>query len=281
MKPVTARTRLIVLLGDPVDHSLSPELQNAAIRTAGLDAVYLALRVEGHAVETLMRTVAAAGGGGNVTLPHKGRAAEALDGPSEAVEATGACNVFWWDPELGLCGDNTDAEAFRGAAEAVMGRSLRGARILLLGAGGAARAAVHAAREAGAARIAILNRTIARAERLRDERGADAGVDVLPDREATRGEDYDLVANATSLGLRAEDPLPLELEALNAGAVLDLVYGPDGTRWVRQARELGLPAEDGRRMLVLQAAAGFRRWFDRDPPLDVMFRAVGLPAETA
>lgn len=275
MKPPTAKTRLLLLLGDPVRHSRSPEIQNAAIEAAALDAVYLALRLERGFVEAMMRSVAGAGGGGNVTLPHKEAAAAALDHASEAVEATGACNLFWWETDRGLCGDNSDVEAFRRAAEHLLEGELRGRRVLVLGAGGAARAVVHACQASGARWTGIVNRTRARARELADRLGGELVV-VADAAAAADAGPYDLIVNATSLGLGRTDPLPLDLGPIETRAALDLVYGPSGTAWVRHARETGVRAEDGLRMLVLQAAAGFERWFDREPSLEVMFRASGL-----
>src|SRR5690606_22243888 len=103
----TSATRLIALLGNPVAHSISPIFQNAAFRHAGVDGVYLALRCEGAAVPGLLRGIALAGGGGNVTVPHKEVAAEAVDEPTEAVRRTGACNTFWSEGDR-IRGDNTD-----------------------------------------------------------------------------------------------------------------------------------------------------------------------------
>ncbi|MGD2151815.1 MAG: shikimate dehydrogenase [Gemmatimonadales bacterium] len=268
--------RLFALLGAPVHHSLSPALQNAALNAIQIDAVYVALWTWDELVGPLMRSLARAGGGGNVTLPHKRAAAAALDRPSETVRATGACNVFWWDDASGLCGDNTDAAAFLAAAQAVLRGEVTGCRVLLLGAGGAARAVVHACRTAGVDRVEILNRTRARAEALVEDLGTPAGVRVLERGEALPGEPYDLVVNATSLGLDPSDPLPLEPGAVQARAILDLVYGRDETPLVRAARAAGIEAADGRLMLVEQAALSFRKWFDRDPPREVMLRAVGL-----
>jgi shikimate dehydrogenase len=270
--------RLYALLGAPVHHSLSPALQNAAINALGLDAVYVALRTWDELVGPFMRSLALAGGGGNVTLPHKRAAAAALDHPSDDVRATGACNTFWWDEGRGLCGDNTDVAAFRKAAEALLREELAGCRVLLLGAGGAARAVVHACRGAGVDRVEILNRTRERAEALVADLGAPPGVQVLEGGEAVAGEAYDLVVDATSLGLDPSDPLPLEPEAVRARAVLDLAYGRDATPLVRAAGAAGIEAADGRLMLVEQAALSFRRWFDRDPPREVMLQAVGLMA---
>lgn len=268
--------RLFVLLGDPVHHSLSPAMHNAAFRALGLDAVYVALRTWPELVGPLMRSVASEGGGGNVTLPHKQAAAELLDHASDAVRATGACNVYWWEAERGLCGDNTDVEAFLAAARAVLGGELKGLRVLLLGAGGAARAVAYACLRAKTARVAILNRTVSRARSLIRDLGEPASLVHLQSPAQLGREPFDLIVNATPLGLTDRDPLPLDLRSVNAAAVLDLAYGRTETPLVRAAREAGLRAGDGRRMLVEQAAASFRQWFAREPPREVMYRAVGL-----
>lgn len=266
--------RLFVLLGSPVDHSLSPALHQAAFRALEADAVYAAVEAEAAEVEPVMRAVARSGGG-NVTLPHKERAAEAVDRASRAVEATGACNCFWRTPDGDLAGDNTDVEGFLAAvagllpdatAPAEEGGGLAGRRVLLLGAGGGARAVLHGLDRVGAGRVDVLNRTRERADRMVERvPGGELDARVLRRREDAAGR-YDLVVNATSLGLEPDDRLPVELGELEAGAVFDLVYAPGGTRWSRHARSLGVPARDGLEMLVRQAAASLRRWMDAEPP---------------
>lgn len=265
--------RLFVLLGSPVEHSLSPALHDAAFRALGVDAVYAAVETEAAEVEAVMRAVARSGGG-NVTLPHKELAAEAVDRASPAVEATGACNCFWRAPGGDLAGDNTDVEGFLAAAGGLVpdaaspddaSDGLAGRRVLLLGAGGGARAVLHALDRAGAGRVDVLNRTRERAERMA-ERVPGPGLDVRVLRRRGDVDDrYDLVVNATSLGLDPDDPLPIELGGLEVGAAFDLVYAPGGTRWSRHARSVGVPARDGREMLVRQAAASLRRWLDEEP----------------
>lgn len=262
------------LLGRPVGHSLSPRLHRRAFRELGRDACYVALDSEDGEVEPLMRALARSGGGGNVTLPHKERAAVVLEAPAAAVRATGACNCFWRDPDGRLAGDNTDVEGFSGAVGEILGggRPLEGRIVLLLGAGGGARAVAHACLDGGVERVDVLNRTTRRArglaERLGDER-----LRVLADRGAVEGP-YDLVVNATSLGLRDGDRLPLRLTGLDAGAAFDLVYGGGRTAWTEHADELGIRALDGREMLVRQAAASLCRWFGETPPLSTLRRAL-------
>lgn len=271
---ITARTRTFALLGSPVSHSLSPRLQNAAFRAAGVDGVYVALACSEADFPGLLRALGRAGGGGNVTVPHKRAAVQVIDAPTPEVERTGACNTFWWEDGV-IHGDNTDVEGFRAAAGALLG-SVAGARVLVLGAGGAARAAVAALLDGRADAVAVLNRTAPRAEALRDALDPSGRrVRVLVP-GALRREGFDLVVNATSLGLHAEDPLPLRLDAVGrVGAALDLVYRTSETAWVAHARAEGVPAADGREMLLHQGAAAFRRWWGAEAPLEAMREALG------
>jgi shikimate dehydrogenase len=274
--PVTAATRLLVLLGDPVSHSRSPLLQNAAMRALGLDGVYVALRCGPAEVPGLLRGLALAGGGGNVTVPHKEAAYAAVDQCTAAAEATGAVNTFWSiDGEV--WGDNTDVAGFSAAVRMLLGRSISGGRALVIGAGGGARAAVHALASHGAERIVIVNRTAERARDLaRRFASARSRIDVVTSTEQLDGEPFDLAVNATSLGLVAGDPLPLDPEhAPPIDACLDLVYGPRGTTpWVRAMGAAGVTAADGSEMLLQQGAAAFRRWWGVDPPRRAMRAAL-------
>ena len=275
----TAATRLFALLGEPVSHSLSPRFQNAALRALGLDAVYVALCCAADDVPGLLRGIARAGGGGNVTVPHKGVAAAAVDRASDAVRRTGACNAFWLE-DGAVHGDNTDVAGALQAVAALLGRPPAGARVLLLGAGGAASAAVCALADAGAERIVIVNRTPERASELAERfRTPAVRIDTAASSDDLRGERFDLAINSTSLGLKQGDPLPLDPHAstLHVGAALDLVYSPRETHWVHEMRARGIPAADGKEMLIQQGAAAFRHWFGVDAPVDVMRAALREP----
>jgi len=270
---ITPATRLIALLGDPVSHSLSPRFQNAAFRAAGVDGVYLALRCSGADVPGLLRGIARAGGGGNVTVPHKAVAAESVELRTSAVERTGACNTFWLEDGK-VCGDNTDVAGVRAAIRALIGDPA-GARVLLVGAGGAARGAVAALLDDDVASIHLLNRTPARARDLVEAFPEGSALGIVTGVAELRGERFDLVINATSVGLHPGDPLPFEFDTVGGvGAALDLVYAPGETRWVREARAAGIPAADGIEMLLHQGAAAFERWWSRPAPLEVMRAAL-------
>lgn len=271
---VTAVTRTLALLGDPVGHSISPEIQNAAFREAGVDGVYVAVRCAADDLDGFMKGLARAGGGGNVTLPHKEKAASILDVRSEAVRRTGACNTFWGDEHGKLHGDNTDVDGFQQALRIFVGGNAKGLRVLLLGGGGAARAALHGLLEEGADEVLLYNRTQDRARAVARRLGGER-TRVVPIFRELEGESFDLVVNATRLGLDPEDATPLDLGMLHrAGAAMDMVYGRHTTAFVQSAEAAGVRSTDGLEILVQQGAASFERWWGRDAPVDAMRDAV-------
>ena len=273
-----ASSRLLALLGDPVAHSASPAMQNAAFRASGVNGVYVALGCDGEDLPGLLRGIARAGGGGNVTLPHKERAVGLLDEPSEAVRRTGACNTFWGDEDGKVHGDNTDVEGFRRALEAFAPESAKGRRVLLLGAGGAARAVLVALLEAGAERVVLLNRTPERARAVARRIGGERAR-VAAEPADVKGMAFGLVVNATRLGLAPEDPSPFDLDLLgDVDAAMDLVYAREPTAFVREAEARDVPASDGREMLVQQGAVAFERWWGKEAPVEVMREALGIQA---
>lgn len=266
-----------MLLGEPVGHSLSPAFHNAAMQHCGIDAVYVALPCDRQSVGPLIRALCRAGGGGNVTIPHKAAAAECIERPSEFVRRTGACNTFWGDDGI-VCGDNTDVAGFAHAAALLM-PDLRGATSLILGAGGAAAAAACALIDAGAGKVTVMNRSPDGARALASRMDpAGAVVRVTTSVSELVGSAVDFVVNASSVGLRDGDQIPFDLSILRGvSAVLDVVYRRDrDTPFVQHARSLGIAASDGREMLVSQGAAAFRQWFAMEAPTSVMRAA--LPA---
>ncbi|MEX2467486.1 MAG: shikimate dehydrogenase [Gemmatimonadota bacterium] len=275
----TAGTRLLALLGDPIAHSASPAMQSAAFDHADVDGVYVALACAPDDLAGLLRGIARAGGGGNVTLPHKERAAGLLDEASEAVRRTGACNTFWGDTEGRIHGDNTDVEGFRRAVRAFVPDSVKGRRVLLLGAGGAARAVLLGLIEEGAEDVTIFNRTAERARAVARRIGG-ARARVANAVEDLHGVDFGLVVNATRLGLKSEDPSPIDFEILGrVRAALDLVYTREPTAFLRAAGRLGIQSTDGREMLIHQGAVAFERWWGKEAPVDVMREALGTRVE--
>jgi len=261
----------LVLLGQPVSHSLSPVFQNAALHAAGLEVRYDAVDVAPADLAATLHALVHEGAAGNVTVPHKERVASLCDHLTPLATRVGAVNT-WWSVDGALHGDNTDVAGFDDAVLSLLGKVPVGARVAVLGAGGAARAAVAAVREWPGADLAIWSRTLERAAPLM----------ALGPIGATRVEEFmahallgaDLVVNATPIGLR-DDGVPVNPGLLRRGAaVLDMVYRRDGaTPFVRLARAAGHPADDGLRMLVAQGARAWARWFDIAPDRDVMWRA--------
>ncbi len=260
---INGAARVFAILGDPVAHSLSPAMHNAAFRVLGLPAVYVALRCPPADVAGLIRALSHAGGGGNVTVPHKEVAAEAVDRPCPVVERLGACNTFWGDNGASV-GDNTDVPGLLAALDDLEAPH---GPWLVLGTGGGARAAVGAARERGAP-VAIASRSADRRRRLEDwARGLQVGIE-QPDRCTT-------IINTTPLGLTRNDPLPLAVPPPSATVALDMVYGRGRTAWTQAMEVAGLRAADGRGMLVAQGAAALERWFPGvRAPVEVMRAAV-------
>jgi shikimate dehydrogenase len=261
---IDGNTRVFALLGDPVAHSLSPAMQNAAFRALGLRAAYVALRCASSDVGPLLRALARAGGGGNVTIPHKEAAALAVDRRLGDAEEVGACNVFWED-DGAVVGGNTDVEGLLRALEPL---DPPPGPWLIVGTGGGARAAAVAAARCGA-RVAISSRSAERADafgRWITERAI----------EPAASRECRMVINATPLGLRHDDPLPLDPSlAPQAAAAFDMVYRTGETPWVRAMRAAGFRAADGRGMLVAQGAGALERWFPGvAAPTEIMRAAV-------
>tara|TARA_B100001013_G_scaffold121941_1_gene70744 strand:+ start:168 stop:1007 length:840 start_codon:yes stop_codon:yes gene_type:complete len=270
----TAKTRLLTLLGDPILHSKSPEIQNRAFEAAGVDGVYVALQCKEEDLEGFMVSIARSGGGGNITLPHKEKAAAIVEIASEAVVQTGACNTFWGDERGRIHGDNTDVDGFRSALSFFIGSVPSGIRVLLLGGGGAARASLLGLIDEGADEIVIFNRTPERARSMSRRIGGER-TRVIPVLEEIEGEDFDLVINATRLGLEKNDASPVDLERLGCvGAAMDLVYGRHVTPFVRAAEAMDIRATDGAEMLVRQGAASFERWWGIPAPVEAMRAAM-------
>jgi 3-dehydroquinate dehydratase / shikimate dehydrogenase len=274
VQEIDRQTAVMGLMGQPVVHSVSPQMHNAAFAALGMNAVYLPLEVVD--AKAFLRRMAHPGTreldwnlrGLSVTAPHKSAVLEALDDVDTGAREIGAVNTIVVEDEK-LAGYNTDAAAF---LEPLRGRlgPLGGARCAIIGAGGAARSALWALRKEGA-EVTMFARDKEKAGVLAERFGAS----VAPLEEA-RFDGFDMVVNATPLGTRG--PLEDETAAMahqlrGAGLAYDLVYNPPVTRFMGEAQEAGCESLGGLGMLVAQAAAQFRLWNGRDAPRDLMREA--------
>jgi shikimate dehydrogenase len=263
-------TTYLGVAGWPVAHSRSPRMQNAALAAAGLDGWrYLRLPLPPELFAETVRALPALGFRGiNVTIPHKEAALALANSASATARAIGAANTLTFEDDGAIAADNTDAPGLIAALPE--GFEPAGRSALVLGAGGAARAAVHALLQAGAADVAVWNRTPERAVALAAELGA---------RAVERPGLAEIVVNCTSVGLHDPDAtfkaLPLHADSLGAGnLVVDMVYRSGGTRLLEAARTRGAGAVDGLEVLIAQGAASFERWTGRTAPRQAMRDAV-------
>ncbi|ADJ25549.1 shikimate 5-dehydrogenase [Dehalogenimonas lykanthroporepellens BL-DC-9] len=265
-------TGLLGLLGDPVAHSVSPAMHNAAIDRLGLDYVYLAFRVTPAGLAGALNGVRALGiRGVNLTIPHKTAALGLLDEVDEAARRVGAVNTVVNDAGR-LTGYNTDIAGFLAALKK-HGFAPAGQKAVVLGAGGAARAVVFALRDAGA-EVVIANRSIEKADTL----AADTGATAVSTTETELQKALDgagLLVNATPVGLFPDTGVtPVPGSLLHPGlTVFDTIYRPRRTRLLTEAEAAGCRVIDGLDMLVEQGATAFELWTGQSPDRAVMLRS--------
>ncbi len=265
------------VMGWPVSHSKSPRLHGFWLRRYGIDGSYEAVpAAPGSFEDELRRLVAEGWRGANVTIPHKEAALAAADEATPRARAIGAANTLVFGPGGRIHADNTDAFGFvqNLVERAPLWRPERPA--LVLGAGGASRAVIHALLEAGAPEIRLANRTLARAEALAAAFGPRIRVARLEEAAAQLPE-VGLIVNTTSLGMKGAPPLELDLSRAPSDAVAtDIVYTPLVTPFLQAASARGLAVADGLGMLLHQARPGFAAWFGVEPEVDEALRAIML-----
>lgn len=294
-KPLSARTRYCAVLGHPIHHSASPAMQNAGLSALGLDWRYLAFDVPPAELG-----VALAGAkamrflGLNLTVPHKLLAFDLVDARDGSAETWGAVNTIRFEAQaadgawrplrefdvppdgpIRSHGFNTDAEALAQALREDLGLPLAGQSVLLLGTGGAGRTAALKLASEGVAHLWLLNRTTDKARGVaREIQQRHPAVAV---RLGCPEADVDLVLNATSLGLKPEDPLPLAPGAFDlrrAAAVYDMIYRPAETPLLRAARAAGCRTANGLGMLLYQGAKALEIWSGQPAPVAAMRAAL-------
>jgi len=268
-------TKTYAVIGDPIDHSLSPNLHNAAFRALEIDATYIAYRIpKGELKEgtEALKTIQVAGF--NVTIPHKIDMMEFLDTASEDCKTIGATNTV--TNENGkLTGFNTDMDGF---LDPLKKRNIncKDANVLLIGAGGAARAIVAAFAKEKARTIVIANRTKENADKLvtfASKLGLDSkNVDLTSAGDSAS--QFDIIVNASSVGLKNENS-PISTKNINKDSVVyDIVYRPMKTQLLDQSKTLGATVIYGYEMLLGQAMRSYEIWMKRKAPFEVMKKAL-------
>lgn len=293
--PITATTRICAVYGHPIKHSASPAMQNAGIAALGLNWRYVAFDVH---PDNLREAIAGAKAmrfiGLNLTVPHKLLALQMVDVIDDSAKPWGAINTIRfegrsgpdWLPlarlapdietEIRSVGFNTDADAIIRSINEDLGLKLTGARVLLLGAGGAGRAAAMRLAREGAI-LKLQNRTRSKAEEIRAAITSGANSVEVVERELlkTKPIEVDLILNATSLGLKPTDPLPIEEGQLrNAKAVYDMIYQPAETPLLKAAKAAGCKTANGLGMLLYQGAKALEIWSGKPAPIDAMRKAL-------
>ena len=270
---IGAATRVACVLGDPVSHSRSPVMHNAASAALGLDRVYLALRVDAGGLATGIRGLQALGfEGANVTVPHKEAAWALCDTRSAEAELAGAANTLSF-ADGRVHGHLTDGLGLVAALGSIPSRAT------IVGAGGSARAAAAALLTAGTAELHVVARNAERAARLTDDlRGRFPAATIEHGERAPARRGGALVHCTPIGGISALEELPIAADAVRVmDVVADFAYRRDGspTPLIAAALAAGIPVVDGLELLVRQGALAFALWTGIDPPLDVMRRAVG------
>ncbi len=270
---MTQQAAAACLIGWPAAHSRSPIIHHYWLRTLGIEGGYSIEAVPPEGFGEFVLHLAAHGyRGANVTIPHKERALQ-LTTPDERARAVGAANTLWYDGDT-LRSTNTDIEGFINNLDACAPGWDAAEEALVLGAGGSSRAVVFGLLERGVKRVRLANRTLERARAIADQFKGDV-VPTLWDDIPAAAAQAQLLVNTTSLGMKGQPPLEIDLAALPPNAVVaDLVYVPLETELLRAARARGLRTADGLGMLLHQAVRGFELWFGQRPSVTAELRAL-------
>jgi shikimate dehydrogenase len=278
-EPIDASTRYCAVFGHPIKHSASPAMQNAGIAAMGLNWRYLACEVDPkHLREAIAGAKRMGFVGINLTVPHKLLALDMVDALDDSAKHWGAVNTIRFEADGGEVvarGFNTDADAIVRSLREDLGVELRGAKVLLLGAGGAGRVAALKLAAEGVAELHLVNRTEAKAAAVAAEiRELHRGVKVAVGYPSA---EVDLLLNATSLGLKTEDVLPFDAAKFplcHARAVYDMVYRPAETPLLKAANVAGCRTANGLGMLLYQGAKALEIWTGQPAPVEIMRRAL-------
>lgn len=279
---ITGRTKIVGVIGCPVEHSCSPQMHNAAFQYMGLDYVYVPFRVEQKDIKTAIIGLSALNVVGiNVTVPHKTTVLPLMNSVSEEAKLIGAVNTILFRSDGSLEGHNTDAEGFIESLREEGISDFTSQKVLILGAGGSARAIVVGLAKNGVKNITVANRTYEKAVALATEMSQKMKINVesipLSDPVGMKRclRESDMVVSTISAGMQADFKPPLQPDWLHRDMIVyDIVYTPLETNLLKMALENGLKTINGIGMLVHQGAISFELWTGRRPPVDLMREAL-------
>ena len=276
----------LAVIGDPVEHSRSPQMHNPALRAAGIDSQYVRIHLTPDELEEGLKLMKSSGfTGTNVTIPHKGGVFDAVDSMTEVARRIGAVNTVAFDSDE-MLGHNTDGPGLKRAIREEFSMDLTDLRIMIIGAGGGAgkAAAVQCAMD-HCDRLVLVNRTVEKADALKQELHelfidpdrlegpANRLVSIPWDEKSLERElgQIDLIINATSVGMKRTDPEVVPQRLIEPHhLVYDMIYAPPRTRLINDAEAAGAKAANGLSMLLWQGVFAFEFWFNQQAPVDAM-----------
>ena len=273
---INGSTVLVGVIGNPVKHSLSPVILNAAFREAKINWVYTAFETPEEKLADAIGGIRALGIAGlSVTMPHKARVCSLLDEISDSAQSLGAVNCIVNDAG-NLKGHNTDGDGFLDAVKHDAGLDVAGKKVLVIGSGGSARSIIYSLGKAEALEIAVINRTKNKALDALELAGS-VGRHVEENEIPKVVSEADLVINATPVGMsdtEGTSSFPLEPNLLTKGQLaVDLIYHPISTPWMEALRDREVEVHGGLSMLIFQAAKAFKLWTGKDAPVEAMRKA--------
>jgi shikimate dehydrogenase len=271
---INGNTTVLAVFGDPISHSLSPLMHNAAFSALGWDCVYIPCRVETSQLQNAVRSIRALNWKGvNITIPHKQAVMNELDQIIGDAEKSGSVNTII-NRDHRLIGASTDGVGFLRSLHEEGHFDVKGKRVLLFGAGGASRAVLYSLVSAGIAVLTVVNRDLEKANGLRlqvlQKTGFTVNVVNLADISKIDWDSFDLLINSTSVGRQDDQSLIPDIYLQPKHFVYDMNYKKGDTKLYRDAQQLGCQALSGLSMLLYQGVESFRLWFDSDPPIDIM-----------
>ncbi|HAG51752.1 MAG TPA: shikimate dehydrogenase [Deltaproteobacteria bacterium] len=277
---ITSKTKTLGIFGYPISHTLSPAMHNAVIKALGLDMVYLPFEVKPSNLKEAINGIKSLGIiGVNITIPHKESVIRFLDDISEEARLVGAVNTIV-NKDRKLVGYNTDGSGYMASLKEELGFNPKSKRIIIIGAGGAARGILAALATQKPKSITVANRTLSRAVSLikafkgkfRDTRFE--AIDLDNNMLKMSFNSVDLLINTTSVGMKQSKALKIPLETLPKIAIVsDIIYNPLETLLLKKAKKIGLTTHGGLGMLVHQGARSFKLWTGMDAPMNVMRKA--------